>query len=82
MDWLWLHLRYSLGLGWQDAWKKTSEHVVIGLFVGLVAVGLAWLGTRQFGALLGLAAWLAAVVPIYCYFVAKRLTGRDPQWEH
>jgi hypothetical protein len=82
VDWLWLRLRYSLGLGWQDAWRKTSEHVVIGLFVGLVAVGLAWIGTRQFGALLGLAAWLVAVVLFYLYFVAKRLAGRDPQWEH
>ncbi len=83
MDWLWLHVRYSLGLGWRDAIRKTSEHVVIGVIVVLTGAGLAWLTTGQFGdALLLLLAWPAALALFYLYFVAKRLAGRDPQWEH
>jgi hypothetical protein len=81
--WLRLHVRYSLGLGWRDAIRKTSEHVVIGVIVVLTGAGLAWLTTRQFGdALLLLLAWPAAFALFYLYFVVKRLAGRDPQWEH
>ena len=83
MYWLRLHVRYSLGLGWRDAIRKTSEHVVIGVIVVLTGAGLAWLTTRQFGdALLLLLAWPAAFALFYLYFVVKRLAGRDPQWEH
>ena len=83
MDWLWLHLRFSLRLGWRDAIRKTSEHVVIGVIVVLTGAGLAWLTTGHFGdALLLLLAWPAAFVLFYLYYVAKRLAGRDPQWKH
>jgi hypothetical protein len=83
VDWPWLHLRYSLGLGLLDAWRKTSEHVVIGVIVVLTGAGLAWLATRQFGdALLLLLAWPAAFAVVYAYFLTRRLAGRDPQWEH
>jgi hypothetical protein len=82
VDWLWLHLRFSLGLGGQDAIRKTSDHVVIGVIVVLTGAGLAWLTTGQFGdALLLLLAWPAAFALFYIYFVAKRLAGRNPQWE-
>lgn len=83
MYWLRLHVRYSLGLGWRDAIRKTSEHVVIGVIVVLTGAGLAWLATRQFGdALLLLLAWPAAFALFYLYFAVRRLAGRDPQWEH
>lgn len=83
MDWLWLHLRFSLRLGLRDAIRKTSEHVVIGVIVVLTGAGLAWLDTGQFGdALLLLLAWPAAFVLFYLYFVTKRLAGRDSQWQH
>jgi hypothetical protein len=81
--WLRLHVRYSLSLGWRDAIRKTSEHVVIGVIVVLTGAGLAWLTTHQFGdALLLLLAWPAAFALFYLYFVVNRLAGRDPQWEH
>jgi len=83
VDWLWLHPRFSLRLGWWDAIRKTSEHVVIGVIVVLTGAGLAWLTTGHFGdALLLLLAWPAAFVLFYLYYGAKRLAGRDPQWEH
>jgi hypothetical protein len=82
VDWLRLHLRYSLGLGWQDAIRKTSEHVVIAVIVVLTGAGLAWLSTGQFGdALLLLLAWPAAFVVVYAYFFIRRLFRRNPLWQ-
>jgi hypothetical protein len=81
VNWLWLHVRFSLGLGLRDAIRKTSEHVVIGVIVVLTGVGLAWLSTGQFGdALLLLLAWPAAAVLIYSYFLIGRLAHHNPQW--
>lgn len=82
MDWLRLHLRFSLGLGWQDAIRKTSEHIVIGVIVVLTGAGLAWLSTGQFGdALLLLLAWPAAFAVVYAYFFICRLFRRNPLWQ-
>jgi hypothetical protein len=82
VNWLWLHARFSVGLGWRDAIQKTSEHIVIGVIVVLTGAGLAWLTTGQFGdALLLLLAWPAAFVLFCLYYVAKRLAGRNSQWE-
>ncbi len=82
MDWLRLHLRFSLGLGWQDAIRKTSEHIVIGVIVVLTGAVLAWLSTGQFGdALLLLLAWPAAFAVVYAYFFIRRLFRRNPLWQ-
>jgi hypothetical protein len=80
--WLRLHLRFSLRLGFEDAIRKTSDHVVIGVLVVLTGAGLAWLTTGQFGdTSLVLLAWPAAFVLVYLYFTAWRLAGRNTQWE-
>jgi len=79
MAWIWMRVRMSVRLGWQDT-AQTLGRLIFGLLVAVVATALAIVVFRQPGALLTIFAYPIVVGLTYLFFVARRLAGWNRLW--
>lgn len=81
MQWLWLKVRTSVRLGWQDTFQVQRPRVTTGLLVNTIAFALTWVGTHRPGALWTLAAYPAYVIGTFGVYVTRRLSGWNRLWQ-
>ena len=81
MQWLWLKIRASVYLGWQDTLQVQRPRVTTGLLVNAIAFTLTWVGTHRPGALWTLAAYPAYIIGTFGVYVIRRLRGWNRLWQ-
>jgi hypothetical protein len=81
VTWLWLKVRTSIRLGFQDTLQLQGKGLITGLLVGVIAFIIAYLVTHRPGTLWTLAALPIFVVGTFGFYVIRRLRGWNRLWK-